>query len=590
MIAGGLFELPLSLSKQIMKTKEKLTILLLIFLIGSGCSALTATGQEAPTQEILIPTLVAEPISTVPATVDVPSTMIPATAVPAIPATPILATSTPQSPPPTVPVIVPSPTASPLPPPPLSVGTEVQYVQMRTDVNVRRGPGIAYQVVNWLAVGHVAQVTGISPDGGWWEISCQETATQRCWVTGLEAYVVPFSPPDTTGATRIKFQPDMVLSSVSGEIGAGESGDRYVLNGAVGQWMVVRVRSEAYSNTGLKIQGVDDWRVITAVDQDPGYFEIYLHATQDYLFSIERKAAGPAFDYSMDIAITDTDYDAEPRELIFTADGGMAVATMNGHLSPFAPQTFVFEAGIAQFISVNVSSDSGLANFSLTGLSDGQPYKRLANEDRFWQGISGATQDYLLTLALPPEADGTFFKFTVVTATQMELPEIINEYPIPDELCVAHQLGGDGPSSYSIPVLAGPGEGYVTTALLYNWSEVLSTTLDWHKVRISETEIGWVDFDLVQILGPCAAPDPMRGVAFYDPIGELPPEQCHAQVPAGMPVVPIRATPEYSGTLLAALVTHMPVAEIEEEWVRLDLAPSYTGWVPLDRVDLIGSC
>ena len=47
------------------------------------------------------------------------------------------------------------------------------------------------------------------------------------------------------------------------------------------------------------------------------------------------------------------------------------------------------------------SAADNAANFSRVGLEDGQPYKRLENEDRFWAGILPLTGDYRISVAIP---------------------------------------------------------------------------------------------------------------------------------------------------------------------------------------------
>ena len=55
-------------------------------------------------------------------------------------------------------------------------------------------------------------------------------------------------------------------------------------------------------------------------------------------------------------------------------------------------------------MTVTVVSPKNLANFALTGLSDGQPYKRLENESRYYTFTLPRTQDYLIAVAVPSGA------------------------------------------------------------------------------------------------------------------------------------------------------------------------------------------
>jgi len=49
------------------------------------------------------------------------------------------------------------------------------------------------------------------------------------------------------------------------------------------------------------------------------------------------------------------------------------------------------------------------------GVSDGQPLKRLENEDRRWTGTLPATQDYLITVATPSGTSAYTLVVTIVT-------------------------------------------------------------------------------------------------------------------------------------------------------------------------------
>ena len=55
-------------------------------------------------------------------------------------------------------------------------------------------------------------------------------------------------------------------------------------------------------------------------------------------------------------------------------------------------------------MTVAVVSPKNLANFAITGLGDGQPYKRLENESRYYTFMLPSTQDYLIAIAVPSGA------------------------------------------------------------------------------------------------------------------------------------------------------------------------------------------
>jgi hypothetical protein len=72
---------------------------------------------------------------------------------------------------------------------------------------------------------------------------------------------------------------------------------------------------------------------------------------------------------------------------------------MHGTINPPARDEYVLKALAGQQMTVQVASAGAAANFAITGVSDGQPYKRLVNEDRTFTFTLPRTQDYLITVA-----------------------------------------------------------------------------------------------------------------------------------------------------------------------------------------------
>jgi hypothetical protein len=62
-------------------------------------------------------------------------------------------------------------------------------------------------------------------------------------------------------------------------------------------------------------------------------------------------------------------------------------------------KNYVFRARAGQLATLAIVSTSNNANFMIQGLSDGQPYKRLELEDRFFSFVLPTTQDYLIAVA-----------------------------------------------------------------------------------------------------------------------------------------------------------------------------------------------
>ena len=95
------------------------------------------------------------------------------------------------------------------------------------------------------------------------------------------------------------------------------------------------------------------------------------------------------------------------------APGAVSGAVTGTVTFPSRPQ-YVLYAFKGQRMTVQIVSPGNAANFSISGDYDGQPLKRLENEDRTWTGILPATQDYLLTVAVPGGSANYTLTVTIV--------------------------------------------------------------------------------------------------------------------------------------------------------------------------------
>ena len=68
-----------------------------------------------------------------------------------------------------------APTATPWP--------DIPRLIVSTNLNVRGGPGTAYPVVGMLKSGQSSEVTGLSPDRGWWQIKFSGIPGERGWIS-----------------------------------------------------------------------------------------------------------------------------------------------------------------------------------------------------------------------------------------------------------------------------------------------------------------------------------------------------------------------------------------------------------------------
>ena len=181
-----------------------LTIASLVLASSLAC-ALTELVARAPAPA-LTPTRTPKPTFT-PTPVETPTpeifptaTPLPPTPTPEVPPTPTPEPATPTPEPPT-----------PAPQPPTPTPAPVVIVQ-QDKVNVRQGPGTAYNTVGQVTKGTSLQIVGKNAAGDWWQVCC--VSNQQVWITGQLVQVqgdtstvpvvasVPPPPPAATPRPR----------------------------------------------------------------------------------------------------------------------------------------------------------------------------------------------------------------------------------------------------------------------------------------------------------------------------------------------------------------------------------------------------
>lgn len=104
---------------------------------------------------------------------------------------------------------------------------------------------------------------------------------------------------------------------------------------------------------------------------------------------------------------------AKPQRITFAR--GAISGSVEGTVTFPDRKQYVLRALKGQQMTVEIISKDKKANFSVQGLTDGQPLKRLENEDRKWTGTLPATQDYLITVASPGGSSAYTVVVTVIT-------------------------------------------------------------------------------------------------------------------------------------------------------------------------------
>jgi hypothetical protein len=89
---------------------------------------------------------------------------------------------------------------------------------------------------------------------------------------------------------------------------------------------------------------------------------------------------------------------------------GETSITLEGMLEPSQRDLYLFQAFAGQRATIEIVAEFNQANFALSGMSDGQPYKQVENDLRSWSAELPQTQDYLLTVATPADASTTGYR------------------------------------------------------------------------------------------------------------------------------------------------------------------------------------
>lgn len=79
------------------------------------------------------------------------------------------------------------------------VPTPPQYLIALVNLNLRSGPGFNFAVEGRMLVGEQAHVTGASPDGQWWRVTCTVDASSNCWVSANPAFAQVVALPQYPG-------------------------------------------------------------------------------------------------------------------------------------------------------------------------------------------------------------------------------------------------------------------------------------------------------------------------------------------------------------------------------------------------------
>ena len=410
-----------------MKQKFLLTLLLVTTLVLPAC--VPVSRETGPVAQI--PTLVAPPADT--AVLATPTfiptiTAVPPTTKPTVTATPALNT-----------VATAVPTHTPEP-------TNQDPVVITNDAtNVRHGPG----PVGWISgavvtvQGNVSDVPVLPPP----PLTPDVPIMGNSGSPAADVCTVSHPGPGDTRPLYVYAGPDKHAFSVVAQLGLnrwvlviGRDNDWYHLQDAAGLTGWALVAEVAHNGLCQPDDGPGSIPLIenpgsppidTCIAHRPGQFpppDIFLGPGRQ--FALIARLGNWAEVLKTEVGwhqillgpgdvdwISDDDVDltgpcAAPEpvpERIQFAPGEMSI-TLEGMLEPPQPDFYLFRAFAGQRTTIKIVSEFNRANFALSGMSDGQPYKRLEDELHNWSAELPATQDYLLTVATPAGAATTGYR------------------------------------------------------------------------------------------------------------------------------------------------------------------------------------
>jgi SH3-like domain-containing protein len=348
--------------------------------------------------------------------------------------------------------------------------------------NVRRGPGLAYEVSHVLSAGTTAPILGRNNDDSWWAVPGPGDGPGPVgWISGAVVAVQgdlsgvpilhapPLTPdvpimgnsgPPPSGDTCVVAHPGPNdLGPTYLRQGAGDSFDAVAILG-LNRWAAI-VEAQSGWYRVQDANGVTGWvhqsevafagrcsapgsgpdlPIVedpgsppsnTCIANRPGQFPPPgIHLGPGRQFALVARLGNWAEVLKTEAGwhqillgpgdvgwISDDDVDltgpcAVPEpipERIQFAPGETSI-TLEGMLEPSQRDLYLFRSFAGQRATIEIVAEFNQANFALSGMSDGQPYKRVEDELHSWSAELPTTQDYLLTVAVPADATTTGYR------------------------------------------------------------------------------------------------------------------------------------------------------------------------------------
>lgn len=147
---------------------------------------------------------------------------------------------------------------------------------------------------------------------------------------------------------------------------------------------------------------------------------------------------------------------------------GESTTERTGTVTLGSEAEYLLRVNAGQTLNITIVSDGDLANFAVTGVDDGQPYKRLVNESRGFTMLVPLTQDYSISVATGESTPVNYTLFIDVPPAPVATPTPqANLEPITPVANPVRVTFSGGQTSTSITELIGAygSDGYLLEAV-----------------------------------------------------------------------------------------------------------------------------
>jgi len=275
---------------------------------------------------------------------------------------------------------------------------------------------------------------------------------QQLLIPNSLGYPTP-TPVPSGRAERINFAPGATAATVTGIV-TDPAHRSYVVRAQGGQMMKVSLTS-AQPTTSFLVRGMSSGQTLKNFGDGGNQWSGLLPQTEDYLIEIVTlEFSSTSYSLTVEIPTATVPATNPPQRIQFAAGGTSAM--VDGRAIYPTRNQYLLRAQAGQTMQVDLVSDYGIANFSVQGVSDGQPLKRLENSNTVWRGTLPATQDYLIQIATLEGSTTNYSLYVEVVPTAgTTAPQRIQFAAGATSATVVGNSSGSAPARYLLRANAG---------------------------------------------------------------------------------------------------------------------------------------